>query len=176
MNLFGINVLKYVKDPADKKRHMALAAGYVFIAIVLACYVGASSYAFITLHAGYYVPSIFGLLASLFALFFAAFKAKSVIWREKDLDLLASLPVKPAPIVFARLLRSYVEGLIVTLLILLPGFVICGIFDRRNDLIPVITIRFVDRPGTAVLCRIENDIVRAVIQDAFADRVAIGRI
>ena len=130
MNLFDFNILKYVKDPADKKRRMALLAAYVFVAIVLACYVGASSYALITLHAGRYVPSIFGLFASLIALFFAAFKAKSVIWREKDLDLLASLPVKPAPIVFARLLRSYAEGLIVTLLILLPCLVIFGIFER----------------------------------------------
>lgn len=75
------------------------------------------------------IPFAYSFLASVFILFLGAFQAKSLLYREKDIDLLASLPLKSLPIASARVFRCYVDGFLITALILLPSFVLYAIFE-----------------------------------------------
>lgn len=128
VNLFGINLWRYGKDPADKKRRATLLAVIVVLIAIGMFYFGATAYAYVLLNASDRILMSLGLIVVAFTLFFNAFRAKSSLYREKDRELLASLPLRSLPIVLARLLRIYLEGLLVTLVILLPGIVVYFIY------------------------------------------------
>ena len=128
INLFGSNIWRYGKDPADKKRRATLLAVIVVLIAIGMFYFGATAYAYVLLNASDRILMSLGLIAVAFTLFFNAFRAKSSLYREKDRELLASLPLRSLPIVLARLLRIYLEALLVTLVILMPGIIIYFIY------------------------------------------------
>ena len=130
LNLFGRNVYKHVKDPSEKKRKTLLGVTLLFVALVLGGYLASGAYALTILGAGDKVPMLYSLLSCIFILMFGAFKAKSNLYREKDLAFLASLPVKSLPIVTARLIRSCAENALLNALLILPAFLICGILGK----------------------------------------------
>ena len=74
------------------------------------------------------------LLAFAFQLGLGAMKAKSLIYRETDLELLTALPLRGTHVAAARMVRLYVDGLILTTLVLLPGMIICGIYTGAGVL------------------------------------------
>ncbi|MCR5252075.1 MAG: hypothetical protein K6E50_15880 [Lachnospiraceae bacterium] len=128
MNIFGINVLRHEKDPRIKKRKTAMTILFGLVALMMAAYLAGSAYGLTMLGIGDRIPLCFALITSVFILVFGALKAKSQLYRDKDLELLSSLPVSSLPIVMARLLRSYVENLLFGAIAILPTFLICGIF------------------------------------------------
>ncbi|MBR6477777.1 MAG: hypothetical protein IKS85_04955 [Lachnospiraceae bacterium] len=127
LNLFGLNVLRHVKDPAEKKKKTLLALTLLFVVIILGAYLSFSAYAMTILGIGHKIPMIFSLLSSVCTLLFGLFKAKSYLYRDKDMDLLASLPAGSLPIVSARLFHVYVENFLISAVILLPSFTICAL-------------------------------------------------
>ena len=134
INLFGINVYRHEKDPSKKKNRTFLLGAYVFVALALMGYFCSSAYGFIMLGVGDKIPTYFPILASIFALFWSIFTSRSALYREKDLVLLASLPVKSLPIVSARLLKSYLESMMVCTGVLLPSFTLYVIFMKPDVL------------------------------------------
>ena len=61
-------------------------------------------------------------------------KAKSLIYREKDLELLTALPIRGTQVAAARMVRLYVDGLILTTLVMLPSMILCGIYTDAGVL------------------------------------------
>ena len=98
--------------------------------ILAACltYSGVSAYGFVQLGIAERIPLLFSLLAPLLMLGLGIFRAKAMLYREKDLDLLASLPIKSSSIVASRMSRMYVENLLLGLIIILPAVIIYSIF------------------------------------------------
>ena len=130
INIFGKNVNRYVRDPAQKKRQRFMLGVYIVLIIAMSGYFISGAYALARLGAAEKIPMIYSLFSSVLILIIGIFKAKSVLYREKDQQLLASLPVKSFPIVAARLIRAYVENAILNAIMILPPFLICGIFGK----------------------------------------------
>lgn len=120
-NLYGLNVFRHTKDPAVKRRSILLVCAWVLVIGVVFLYVGGLSYGLVWLGAGDVVPAYLMAISSLILFFFGIFKAGSVIFSRNGYDILCSLPVSQTAIVLSRFLRMYVEDLLLTLAVLLPG-------------------------------------------------------
>ena len=120
-NLYGLNVLRFTKDAKAKRRTLALAAAIALVFLMLLSYVGGLSYGLIFLGLSEVVPAYLITICSIIIFFFGIFKAGSLIFHQNGYDILCSLPVTRTAIVLSRILRMYVENLILTTAVLLPG-------------------------------------------------------
>ena len=127
INLFGINKIRYSKNPEEKKRKTFLIITMVILAVMLLGYSGIMAYLLASTGLTDKIPMLFFMVAFAFQFALGVFSARSRIYREKDLDMVAALPVRGTQIVAARMLRMYVEGAIVTLGFLLPSMLVYGI-------------------------------------------------
>lgn len=131
-NLFGKNVYQYTKDPADKKRRTLLLCVILFLLLILISYIVWNSYLLTKLGQGHQIALIFPSISSLIVLFMGIFKAKSNLYRDKDLSFLSAMPVKSVPLAAARLFHSYVENALIIALIIVPSFLMHAIFDQAG--------------------------------------------
>ena len=129
-NIYGINVYRHTKDKKERNRKFLMAIAYVFIAFVVAFYVGAMGYAYIYIGLESVVPSYFIMIASLVILFFSIFKAGNVIFQRNAYDILSSLPVSQMAIVVSRFIRMYVENLVVACVVVIPSMVVYGVATK----------------------------------------------
>ena len=134
INLFGLNTYRYTKDPKEKRKKRALLIALGLVGVLLAGYSGGTAYALEDFGLADRIPMMYVLLAFALQLGLGAVKSKSLIYRETDLDLLTALPVRGTHVAAARMIRLYVDGLILTLLVLLPGMIICGIHTGAGAL------------------------------------------
>lgn len=129
-NLYGINVFRYNKDAKAKKKSMAMAAVYGLLLIMVIGYVCALCYGLVKLGAGEIIPAYLITIASILILMFSIFKAGGLLFRRQGYDMLAAMPVSKEAIVVSRFLRLYVENALLMLLVMLPGMIMYGIFER----------------------------------------------
>ena len=129
-NLYGLNVFRYTKDKKKKKTTIGLGVVWALLIVMIATYIGGATFGYVYLGMAEIVPAYLIMLASLIILMFAIFKAGSVIFQENAYDILCSLPVSQTAIVVSRFLRMYVENLLLTLLIMVPGIVVYGIMVK----------------------------------------------
>ncbi|MBQ9872373.1 MAG: hypothetical protein IJM27_10655 [Eubacterium sp.] len=134
VNLFGLNTYRYTKDPKEKKKKLALLITLGFVGVVLMGYAGVTAYALADFGLADKIPMLFALLAFVLQLGLGAMKAKSLIYREKDLELLTALPIRGTQVAAARMVRLYVDGLILTTLVMLPSMILCGIYTDAGAL------------------------------------------
>lgn len=120
-HIFGLNVLRFSKDKQVKRRSVLLTVTYIFVAFMLMFYVGAQSYGLCLLSLCSIVPAYLIMIAGLLIFFFGIFKAGGVMFKKEGYDILASLPVSQSAIVISRFWRLYVENLLITLGVMLPG-------------------------------------------------------
>ena len=123
-NLFGLNVLRYSKDKKTKKKSLGLLTLWIILLAMLTFYVGGLAYGLIYLGLEEVVPAYLITISSLLIFVFGMLKAGSVIFRKEGYDILCSLPIFKGAIVFSRLFRMYVENLLITLAVLLPGIIV----------------------------------------------------
>ncbi|MBO6161933.1 MAG: hypothetical protein J6O53_01635 [Eubacterium sp.] len=145
INLFGLNTYRYTKDPKEKRKKLALLIALGLVGVVLMGYAGGTAYALADFGLADKIPMVYVLLTFVLQLGLGAMKAKSLIYRETDLELLTALPIRGTHVAAARMLRLYVDGLIITLLVMLPGMIICGIYTGAGaffyvGILPVILI------------------------------------
>ena len=127
VNLFGLNTYRYTRDKKEKKKKKALLIALFFVGFMLMGYMLSTAYGLAYFGLADKIPMVFFLLAFMLQLGLGAFKSKSLIYREKDLELLSGLPVRGTHVAAARMVRLYVEGLIVTTLVVLPSMILCGV-------------------------------------------------
>ena len=132
LNLFGLNVLRHVKDPAEKKKKIIMAVVILCVVFILGGYLTFSAYAAAILGVGDKIPEVYSLLSGIFLLIFGLFKAKSSLYREKDLALLSSLPIRSFPIAAARLVHAYVENFLINAIIILPTFLVYAFYCKAG--------------------------------------------
>ena len=137
-NLYGLNVFRYTKDKKKKKTTIGLGVVWVLLIVMIATYIGGAAYGYVYLGMAEIVPAYLIMLASLVILMFAIFKAGSVIFQENAYDILCSLPVSQMAIVVSRFLRMYVENLLLTLLVMVPGTAVYGVMVK-----PAISFYFI---------------------------------
>ncbi len=123
-NIFGLNVLRHTKDPKAKRKSSGLFCLYVFLLAVTAFYVGGLVYGLVFLGMDEVVFAYLIAISSVIIFVFGVLKAGSVLFRREGYDMACALPVPTAAVVFARILRMYVENLGFSLVVLLPGTIV----------------------------------------------------
>ena len=177
-NLYGLNVFRYTKDKKKKNTTIALGFVYALLVVMVAFYIGGAAFAYTYLGMEEIVPAYLIMLASIVILTFAIFKAGSVIFQENAYDILCSLPVSQTAIVVSRFLRMYVEHLLLTLVVMIPGTAVYGVMIKPSvsfyligvvvtvfiPLIPITIATFLGALVTAVTARMKHkSIVSAVL-------------
>lgn len=126
LNLFGINEIRHTKDKKKKARYVGLALVWLLLILMMLFYMTILSAALVQIGLAEIVPKYLFMITSLIILFFALFKAGSVIFQMNTYEMMVSLPVSQAAIVISRFLTMYVTNLLMSLIIILPGTVIYG--------------------------------------------------
>lgn len=129
-NIFGLNVLRFSKDKQIKRRAVLLAVVYSLLVFIMMFYVGALSYGLCLLSLWEVVPAYLVMVSSFLIFFFGIFKAGSAMFKKEGYDIFASLPVSQSAIVVSRFWRLYVENLLITLGVLVPGLGVYIWFER----------------------------------------------
>ncbi len=127
-NLFGLNVLRHTKDKKTKFKSVALGLVWALLILMIASYVGGYAYVFMLMDMSDILPAFLIAISSMIIFFFGIFKAGSVIFQKNSYDILCSLPVSQTAIVVSRFICMYVENLLLTLVIMLPGLTVYACF------------------------------------------------
>ncbi len=120
-NMFGLNVLRFSRDGKAKKRAGGMLAVVAVLSVLLVFYTGGLSYGLVWMGLAAAIPAYLTAVASLLIFFFGLLKAGSAIYRRDGFEILCSLPLSQAAVIWGRFVRMYVENLLVTLAVLLPG-------------------------------------------------------
>lgn len=123
-NLYGLNVLRFSRDRTAKKRAGAMLAVWMVLAVVLIVYTGGLSYGLVYLGLEKVIPAYLIAISSLLVFFFGMLKAGSALYSREGYEILCALPVTQAAVAGSRFVRMYVENLLPTLAILLPGIAV----------------------------------------------------
>lgn len=123
-NLYGRNVFRFLKDKRARRKKLALGAVYLALIGMMMLYVGSMSYGLIFLGLQEVVPAYLIVIASLLTFFFGLFKAGAVLFRQEGYDQLCALPLVKGVVAVSRLLKMYVEYLLWTLAVFLPGMAV----------------------------------------------------
>lgn len=129
-NLYGLNVFRYTKDKKVKQKTMGVGVAVFFVILMMATYIGMAAYGYITIGMADILPAYLIMLSSLVILVFTIFKAGSMIFQQNAYDILCSLPVSQTAIVVSRFIRMYVENLLLSLIVMLPGIAVYGVMVK----------------------------------------------
>ncbi len=124
--LYGINKFRYTKDKKQRRTFVLLCFLWVLLILMIAAYVGLMVYGLHFIGLSRVVPAYLMFIASLIVFAFGLFKAGSTIFSRTGYDSLCALPVRTPSIVICRFLVMYVQDLLFTLLIILPGVAVYG--------------------------------------------------
>ncbi|MBQ6660097.1 MAG: hypothetical protein IJM57_01555 [Lachnospiraceae bacterium] len=127
LNFAGINVYRYTTNPSDRKRRKALMWTVGVLIVIAIAYLAGMAYGYERFGIGRITPMAFPLIAVVVVFVVGALRAGGCLYRTKDRELLASLPVGSLPIAAARLAKMYVIGALITAVVLIPPFVCYGI-------------------------------------------------
>lgn len=176
-NLYGVNVFCFTKDKKEKTRKISLAIVYIFLIIMACGYIGMTTFGYISIGLAKIVPAYLIMLSSILILFFSIFKAGSVIFQKNAYDILCSLPISQTAIVVSRFIRMYVENLLLTFVVMLPGIAVYGVMVRPEisfyligvvvtlfiPLIPVTIATFLGALITAIASRMKHKSLVSVV-------------
>ena len=128
LNLYGLNKLKYTFDKKEKRRIYLLAGAWIFVMIVLFGYSGGYAYGLHRLGLTHAVPALFSSVVCLVLLVFGLFSSASNLFRKNGYDYLSALPIHPFSIVLSRLIRMYIEDLLLCFAVTLPAIGVYAYF------------------------------------------------
>ena len=152
-NLFGINVYRHTKNPADKKRRTLLLGTIVLLIVMAVGYLTAGAYMCAKIGIGRFIPFFYTIAAAAIILFLGILKARTCLYRERDRELLSSLPIRSLSVAAARLVRMYIEGLAVAVVVLVPTLTVYAVWMKPGAsfyVCAVLTILLVPILPTAV--------------------------
>ncbi len=129
-NLYGWNVFQHTRDKGEKKKSIALGIIIGLCIVMLMSYIGGMSYGFIMLGVPDIIPVYLAVIASVLTLAMVMFKAGGILFRRNGYDILSALPVPTFAVVVSRFVRLYVESLVFTLVIMVPGLSVYGILGK----------------------------------------------
>ena len=120
-NMFGLNVLRHSKDKRKRSSAIMTFVAWIILLILLFFYMLSMAYAFIGIGMGDVLPLFLVIVAVMIVFFFAMLRTGAVIFRKSDYDTLCSLPVTQSAVVISRYLSMYLEDLILTAFVMIPG-------------------------------------------------------
>ncbi len=120
-SLYGLNIMRHVKDPKAKHRYHLLTVAWMIVIAVICIYVAGLVVALAALNLQGLIPSYLTILATLLVLIFGLFTAGHRLFPKKGYDILSAMPLRPRSIVISRFAVMYLEDVLLTLAIFLPG-------------------------------------------------------
>lgn len=184
-NLYGLNVFQHTKDKKEKQKMIGLGAAMLFVVLMMAAYIGMAAFGYVIIGMAEVLPAYLIMLSSFVILFFTVFKAGSVIFQQNGYDILCSLPVSQVAIVVSRFARMYVENLLLTVIVMLPGIVVYGVMVKPVlsfyligcvvtifiPLIPITIATFLGALVTAIASRMKH---RSLVSAALMILLVVG--
>jgi len=184
-NLYGLNVFRYTKDKKKRKTTIGLGVVWTLLIVMIATYIGGATFGYVYLGMAEIVPAYLIMLSSMVILAFAIFKAGSIIFQENAYDILCSLPVNQIAIVVSRFLRMYVENLLLTVLVMVPGIIVYGVMVKPTisfyvigvvvmlfvPLIPITIATFIGALITAISSRMKH---KSLVSATLSIAIVVG--
>lgn len=139
-SLYGVNKFIHTKNKKDKNRYLLLSLVWVFLIGIICFYVGGLVYGLSKIGISEIIPAYLVVLTSALIFVFNILKAGNTIFSIKGYDILAAMPVKAGVIAASRFLAMYIENLIISLVVMIPGVVVFGVCENPNISFYFITI------------------------------------
>ncbi|MBE6902559.1 MAG: hypothetical protein E7478_08790 [Ruminococcaceae bacterium] len=131
-DLYGLNVLRHTKDPVERRKKLVVYGIIVLLLLLVMGYSGAQSFMLISFGAGSAVPVYLITMSGILSLMLAVFKSGGILFRKNSFDMISSLPLSDGAVVCSRFLRLYTESLVISSLIMLPGYVVYAVMCVPN--------------------------------------------
>ncbi len=131
-SIYGLNKFRYTKDKKAKNRYILLLCTWIFISIMVAGYIAGLVYGLSVLELSSIAPSYLVFVSSILVFAFGIFKAGSTLFSKSGYDIVSSMPIRTRSVAIGRFISMYVEDLMLTLLIMLPGIITLGIIERHD--------------------------------------------
>ena len=128
--MFGFNEFRHTRDGKKKLRFCLMGALWVLLILMLAGYVGLTSYGLTSIGMGDFVPAVLGMLVSLVTFFFTMTKAGPMLFDQKSYEKQVALPVEAKSIIVSRFLSMYLTDMMLGLVVMLPGMAVYGVAER----------------------------------------------
>ena len=129
-NLYGLNVIRHIKDPAQKKKTTVFTAIIAVLLVAAMSYIVALCAGLGMLGAAEIIPVYLVAITSALTLFLDVFKIGGVLFAQKGYDIMTAFPVSDSAVVVSRFLRMYVENLVISMFVFVPGFAVYAVFER----------------------------------------------
>ena len=177
VNYAGFNVYRHTKDPSERKRQKAIMYVIAVLLVMAVAYIAGAAYALRTYRIGRAIPMLYPALAMALTFMFGLFKSRGNLYRAKDRELMASLPVRSLPVASARLAKMYIEGVIVTVLVLVPAFLVYAVGEHPGakfwifllpailvlPILPVALAAWVGIVFSALIARVRHKVLAEVL-------------
>lgn len=125
-SFLNLNSVLHTRDPKRKRRAVLLALTGVILTLFVFAYVGAYVYALCSFGLEKLALPWLFLLTSLLLFAVGLFRTAGVLFDPKGFDILCSLPLREGTVALSRLLCCYLEDLLLSLAVLLPGIAVYG--------------------------------------------------
>lgn len=139
-SLYGVNQLLHTHDRKQRNRYRLLAGVWIFLILLTFVYVGSLVYGLCSLGMAEIVPAYLAMASSLLILVFGLFTAGNRIFGQRGYCLLSSMPLRAGSIVLSRFGTVYLEDLLLTLLIFLPGTAVFGFCQHPGAVFYLVAI------------------------------------
>ncbi len=126
-NLFGINEIRYTKDPDKRSRALGFAILWLVFILMMEGYLIASMLGYVSIGMTDILPIYCYAVTGILILMLTLLKAGNIMFHWNTLETLLSLPLPQSAIVTGRFLSLYTTNLLFTAGVMLPGMIIYGI-------------------------------------------------
>lgn len=127
MSFFGINEMRYSKDPKKKRALIIFGVVMVIIGISAGAYSSAIAYGLASIGVAKIIPSYMLMIISVITLMITMFKTNGILFGFKDYDMVMSLPVKTSDVITSRFMMMYVLNFLFECVVMIPAAIIYAI-------------------------------------------------
>ncbi len=178
---YGFNKFLHTKDPKHRNRSLLLGGVWALLVLMVVGYTGGMVWALCRMGLSDVVEPYLVVAASMLVFLFGILQAGQRIFGPRGYDILTAMPLRPGSVVLSRFLVMYLEDLLLTLLIAIPGGVVHGIFGTpagsfwlRVPLIPALPLVASILAGTVIMALSARMKHRSLVQTGLMLSLVVG--
>lgn len=128
MSFFGINEMRYSKDPKKKRSLIIFGVSIIFVGICAGVYSAGIAYGLASIGLVEIIPAYMLMIISVITLLITMFKTNGILFGFKDYDMVMSLPVKTSDVITSRCMMIYVLNFLFECVVIIPAGIIYAIY------------------------------------------------
>lgn len=128
MSFFGINEMRYSKDPKKKRSLIVFGVSMVILGICAVVYSSGIAYGLASMGMARIIPAYMLMIISVITLVITMFKTNGFLFAFKDYDMVMSLPVKTGDVIISRFMMMYVMNFLFECVVIIPAGIIYAIY------------------------------------------------